>query len=339
MTSLPDHLVADPDCFAVLSTPRGPGAIAVVDLIGDVRAGLGRLYPRSTPTLASVSHRRFGDFDDGVVALLSEDRAQLCPHGGERVLARLRDWLAAHAIGWLEDASTIDPVELFPEANDRIEAFALAALTRAASPLAVSLLLRQSAAWQATAPNDGDLPRSHRLRRLLVPPRVVVVGHPNTGKSTLSNALVGREVAIASAEAGTTRDYVAARIQLEGLVVDWFDTPGLRDTDDPIEREAIALARSIIAGADLLVAVTEPITNGRGGWADAGREPDLRVLTKCDLATDERQIPSPAPTLKVSATTGEGLEQLASTIRDLLVPRADLESERPWIFDDRLMAR
>ncbi|MBL9148389.1 MAG: 50S ribosome-binding GTPase [Phycisphaerae bacterium] len=333
MTDPADTLAADPDCFAILSSPRGPGAIAVIDLIGDVRAGLARLYPTSTPAPATVSHRRFGDFDDGVVALLSEDRAQLCPHGGPRVVERLRDWLAAHQIGWLEDASAIDPQEVFPEAGDRIEAFALAALTRAASPRAVPLLLEQSTVWRLEQPSEADRPRSARLRRLLVPPRVVVVGSPNVGKSTLSNALAGRTVAIASDAPGTTRDYVAARVNLDGLVVDWFDTPGLRDTEDPIEREAISLAKAIIDGADLVVAAAEP----GGSWPDVGRVPDLRLLTKSDLAASHPP-PSPPSDIAVSATTGAGIAEFAVRIRELLVPTEDLESPRPWIFDDRLLS-
>lgn len=327
-------LAADPDCFALLSSPRGPGAIAVIDLIGDVRAGLARLYPAGAPQPGTVSHRRFGDFDDGVVALLSEDRAQLCPHGGPRVLDRMRDWLAAHGIGWLEDASGIDPQEIFPEAADRVEAFAMAALTRASSPRAVPLLLQQATTWRIERPTEGDRERSRRLRRLLVPPRVVLVGAPNVGKSTLSNALVGRTVAIASPEPGTTRDYVAARLVLDGMVVDWFDTPGLRDTEDPIEREAISLARTIISGADLVVAAAEPGAE----WPDAGRQPDLRVLTKADLAGgDASRDPVPAPHLRVSALKGEGLRELSERIRETLVPTVDIESPRPWIFDERLL--
>jgi hypothetical protein len=330
-----EHLAADPDCFAICSTPRGPGAIAVIDLIGDVQAGLGRLFPDRPPRLGSLSHRHFGDFDDGVVAVLSDDRAQLCPHGGPRVLQRLRDWLAERSIGWLEDASGIDPQEIFPEAGDRVEAFALAAMTRAASRLAVRLLLAQSEIWKATPPSDEDWPRSRRLRRLLVPARVVVVGAPNAGKSTLSNALVGRTVAIASPEPGTTRDYLSARIDLDGLVVDWFDTPGVRATEDPIEAEAQQLACSVIASADLVVAVASPGTP----WPEVpGREPDLRVLTKRDIAHGHLR-PKPRPDLEISALTGEGIPDLVSEIRERLVPMEDLASERPWIFDDRLLAK
>jgi tRNA modification GTPase len=337
MTVPIDQLVPDPDCFALLSTPRGPGAVAVVDLIGDVQAGLARLYPDDPPIRGRVSHRRFGDFDDGLVAVLTDDRAQLCPHGGPRILERLKLWLDEHKIGWLETATDLDPLELFPEAGDRVEAFALASLTRAASRLAVPLLLAQSATWHTTPPTPEDLPRSQRLRRLLVPPRVVVVGAPNAGKSTLSNALLGRTMSIASPDAGTTRDYVAARIELDGLVVDWFDTPGVRSTNDPIERAAIELARSIVAGADLLVQLAEP---GRP-WpmpelcaGDPSGRPVLLVQSKGDLGS--ARPAGPAPHVVVSASTGAGLKELVATIRERLVPQADLDCPRPWIFDDRL---
>ena len=71
---------------------------------------------------------------------------------------------------------------------------------------------------------------------------MVLVGAPNAGKSSLSNALLGRDASIVSPEAGTTRDAVSARIDLAGLVVEWFDLPGVRETEDCIEREAIGLA-------------------------------------------------------------------------------------------------
>jgi 50S ribosome-binding GTPase len=329
MATPPDNLVPDPDCFAILSTPRGPGAVAVIDLIGDVQAGLARLYPGDPPKAGWLSHRQFGSFDDGMVAVLTEDRAQLCPHGGLAVIDRLKAWLDEHEVGWLEDASSLDPTELFPEAGDRVEAYAMAALTRAASRLAVPLLLEQSTIWHTTPPTDADLPRSMRLRRLLSPARVALVGVPNAGKSTLSNAIVGRTIAITSEEPGTTRDYVAARVDLEGLVVDWFDTPGIRETLDAAEREAIGIAANMIASADLVIALAQPGTP----WPDAGRVPDLRVMSKGDLGGAPL---GPAPDCIVCATTGDGIAELVKRVRELLIPTADLDNPRPWIFNDRL---
>ena len=99
--------------------------------------------------------------------------------------------------------------------------------------------------------------------RLVVPARVVVTGPANAGKSTLLNALAGRTVAIAHATAGTTRDAVAARIDLAGVVADVFDTPGVRPGMDEVERAAARLAERALAAADLVVEMTAPGL----GWA------------------------------------------------------------------------
>ncbi|MCE2882920.1 MAG: 50S ribosome-binding GTPase [Planctomycetaceae bacterium] len=162
--------------------------------------------------------------------------------------------------------------------------------------------------------------------RLVDPARVVLVGRPNAGKSTLSNALLGAEASIVSPAEGTTRDAVGARIDLAGLVVEWFDLPGLRDTSDLIEREAIDLARRLIRDADFVVALAAPGV----AWPEIGREPDLRVGAKCDLGSVE------GADLSVSAHTGAGLKELRAHIRERLVPQADLACERPWLFDPRL---
>ena len=74
---------------------------------------------------------------------------------------------------------------------------------------------------------DADV-RMHSTGRL----RVVLAGLPNAGKSTLANALAGRDVSIASPIAGTTRDFVSARIDLAGLVVEWIDLPGFPECAD-----------------------------------------------------------------------------------------------------------
>jgi GTP1/Obg family GTP-binding protein len=120
---------------------------------------------------------------------------------------------------------------LYPEASDRFEALMLAALARAQSPLAIDLLLDQPRRWRRIRRarrqlSEEDLARSTRLNRLIEPPVAVLAGQPNVGKSTLSNALLGRAMSIAYDMPGTTRDYTAGWIDLAGLVVSWHDTPG-----------------------------------------------------------------------------------------------------------------
>jgi tRNA modification GTPase len=184
---------------------------------------------------------------------------------------------------------------------------------------------------RAEEPDARDL----RLRRLVDPPRVCVTGPANAGKSTLLNALAGREVAIAHAAPGTTRDAVAARLDLAGLVVDWFDTPGVRDGMDAVERAAAAIAERALAHADLVVELTAPglgwhvLGGARGGSSGAVR---LRVLNQRDRAEAAACAELASAELAVSARTGDGLEALVARVRDLLVPPGDLADPRPWRF-------
>ena len=105
---------------------------------------------------------------------------------------------------------------------------------------------------------------------------VTVVGYTNAGKSTLSNTLLGRDASIVSPEAGTTRDAVSARIDLAGLVVEWFDLPGVRATHDSIERDAIGLAQGLLRDATIRQRLRRTV-----GVA-ARREELLRVHARVD---------------------------------------------------------
>jgi tRNA modification GTPase len=118
------------------------------------------------------------------------------------------------------------------------------------------------------------------------PFRVVLVGEPNAGKSSLFNAIAGRSAAIVSPKAGTTRDYLTRSVTLEELAIELIDTAGWQDLDDLVERQAQALGKSQSSTADLLVwcvASNQPAP-------DASRLPErvpiLLVRTKIDLADD-----------------------------------------------------
>jgi tRNA modification GTPase len=210
---------------------------------------------------------------------------------------------------------------------DRFEALALAALARARSPLAVDLLMDQPRRWRLQpALSEEDEARSRRLNRLIDPPMVVLAGPPNVGKSTLSNALLGRSMSIAHDQPGTTRDYTAALFDLVSLVVRWHDTPGLRTTDDPIEGKAIELAGRMMASADVLIAMTD----AEHDWPTLPREADLRIAGKADLGVRSDSD------LSVCGLDGRGLAELAAVVRDRLVPREDLADPGTWRFDPRL---
>jgi tRNA modification GTPase len=147
------------------------------------------------------------------------------------------------------------------------------------------------------------------------PFRVVLVGPPNAGKSSLFNALTGAAAALVSPEPGTTRDYLIRLVRFAGAAVELVDTAGSREAVSPIEAQAQGLGREQANRADLLLLCLEA---GQQVGADdhallARRDPPVVGLaTKCDLA-------APPPDLvATSAVTGLGLDRL----RDLLAQRA-----------------
>lgn len=138
---------------------------------------------------------------------------------------------------------------------------------------------------------------------------VVIAGPPNSGKSTLINALAEREVAIVSPIAGTTRDRVEAAVQRDGVSYLLSDTAGLTETVDPIEAIGVGLARAAMAAAEVLLWLGD----------DAPPLGALWVHARCDLP--EREQVS-AGAVAVSAVTGFGIsalwEQVAEQARALL---------------------
>jgi tRNA modification GTPase len=86
---------------------------------------------------------------------------------------------------------------------------------------------------------------------------VVIAGRPNAGKSSLLNHLAGREAAIVTAIPGTTRDVLREHISIDGMPLHVIDTAGLRDSDDPVEREGIRRAWAEIAAADRILMVVD----------------------------------------------------------------------------------
>ncbi len=120
--------------------------------------------------------------------------------------------------------------------------------------------------------------------------RVVLAGCPNTGKSSLLNALARRDAAIVSAIPGTTRDAIEVMLDVGGLPVILTDTAGLRaEAADAVEVEGIRRSLLHVKHADALLWVTAPDVEGSAKWSGE-RRPDLVVETKCDLNLPETRL-------------------------------------------------
>ena len=130
---------------------------------------------------------------------------------------------------------------------------------------------------------------------------VAIVGPPNIGKSTLLNALAGRDAALTSDIAGTTRDVIEVRMDLNGLPVSFLDTAGLRETSDAIEKMGIARALKRAAAADIRVVLVE-----------AGRAPMIELHSH-DLVLIGKQD-APGNGEGVSGLTGHGIDQVLAKI-------------------------
>lgn len=175
---------------------------------------------------------------------------------------------------------------------------------------------------------DGILQRARLGAVLRDGLQVALVGAPNVGKSSLLNALAGREVAIVSARPGTTRDRIERSLDIGGLVLNVIDTAGLRATEDEVERIGIERTLQAVAEADLVLELVD--ARGRGSGADAGaghggdgdRLPwrqclargagGLTVANKIDLSGDAPGLRDGA--LFVSALTGAGIDALRAEL-------------------------
>lgn len=171
------------------------------------------------------------------------------------------------------------------------------------------------AAQQRARPLGAELARhlddAHRGEILRDGFRVVLLGAPNAGKSSLLNALARRDAAIVSEEAGTTRDVIEVRLDLVGYPVIVTDTAGIRDTIGAIEREGIRRTLAAARGADLNIWLSE--TGLDSPPSEISRETLLAVRTKIDLESDAQ--PGHRETaLAISTKTGDGVGDLIRQI-------------------------
>ena len=162
---------------------------------------------------------------------------------------------------------------------------------------------------------------------------LAIVGRPNVGKSSLFNRLLERDRAIVTEVPGTTRDTVSETAAIEGLPVKFIDTAGVRPSTDHVESLGIERTYEAIAAADLTLVVIDssmPIETADTELiqhaAERGRH--LVIANKCDLPPRATMAPDWA---KVSALSGDGIDELRLRIVEAFVPEAGVEREAGFI--------
>ncbi|MES2886325.1 MAG: tRNA uridine-5-carboxymethylaminomethyl(34) synthesis GTPase MnmE [Pseudomonadota bacterium] len=174
---------------------------------------------------------------------------------------------------------------------------------------------------------DALMQQAAQGRRLREGLTIALTGRPNAGKSTLLNRLAGSEAAIVSPTPGTTRDVLRENILLDSMPLTLVDTAGLRDSDDPIEREGVRRAKEAVHKAELVLFLADGRDVDANGRLDAEDQilldampsglPRLILLNKCDLT---EQAPGSwqhagEQGFRLSAATGAGIESLLQALR------------------------
>ncbi|TXH05647.1 MAG: tRNA uridine-5-carboxymethylaminomethyl(34) synthesis GTPase MnmE [Nevskiaceae bacterium] len=170
----------------------------------------------------------------------------------------------------------------------------------------------------------GLLAQAAQGRRLREGITVTLTGAPNVGKSTLLNRLAGTDAAIVTDIAGTTRDVLRESLVLDGMPLTLVDTAGLRESDDPVEREGIRRAWQALAQAEIALYLIDDTA----GWTPqdealaAQLPPQARVLVlanKCDLSgrKAQRLQIGGRDALRLSAADGSGVPLLIAAIREI----------------------
>ena len=150
--------------------------------------------------------------------------------------------------------------------------------------------------------------------------RLVLLGPPNVGKSSILNRLIDRDAAITAPQAGTTRDLIEAPAILGGVAITFVDTAGLQaDTSDAVEHEGMRRAAREAENADLRLFVRAPDCPFDESLFPAARPDDIQIFNKSDLVPEKS--PPMDDTLAISAATGAGFDALHARLKTTIEHR------------------
>lgn len=369
----PDQPQEDQPIAAVVS-PHGVGGLAAVQLVGDgaieracrfLHSRGGRRLEALPDDVLKLASWMDGDehIDDVVVAASRRGAAEsllITTHGSVRVVERILICLQRAGVRVdrrLETSQIWDA--LSPTESSVMSHLPRARTQRVAVwltdqivnlPATVERIIRSLEGGQESdaMASMQVLERSFSSAQVLLNgAAVVIVGPPNVGKSTLANRLFDRPWSQESDQPGTTRDWVRQPLAINGIPIQLTDTAGLRQTDDPMEAQAIRQTHPLIRSADLQILVLDGSradSRIQQQWMDELLDPArlLVILNKLDLGTRDSVLLDVSKTarrapLLVSALGGEGLDELRSAISGFLMP-PNGDPPLSCIWDDSQLA-
>ena len=296
--------------------------------------------------------------DQAVVACEGSGHVAIHCHGNPLITEQLMDLLGRHGVRLTHAEEVLDRLHA-DAADNAIAREAIIEQCKAVTVEGVKLIGRQAAeglaAWASRWLESIDDAGIARLRaeartildcsrpawRLIHGCKAAIVGPPNSGKSTLFNALCGRQKAIVTDVPGTTRDWLNASCRVADMVLELFDTAGLDAAlarQGKVDAAAQHRTRDVAAAADLILVVLD--ASERGGdccGLDLERKPAIAVLNKADLPqrlTEKDVTFAHDACVSMSAKAGTGLNELAKAIRRV-TGVADLRPHEPICFTTR----
>ena len=378
---------------AALLTPPGVSAIATIQIAGpqslNLLQNIFRPYKAENPVSFSCEKLHYGtlyeneEILDAVIVATDpvKQTVDIHCHGGPRIVQRILLLLQTQDVE-ITPARQLSPAEsiadevvrTLPLAKTRLGVLAIAAqhpggLTKGLQAEIDTLQNEKEILGRVLERFTKLLPTFQIAQRLLNPPAVVLAGAVNVGKSTLANALTGRRQSITAELPGTTRDWTAQLVDINGLPVNLIDTPGRRDAGDmtsgrergdtveenggglgsrpneDIERQALRLAAGQIDQADLLVLVIEAGENEKRQIENQKKKlPSgkdiLIVANKSDLSDRDGTAETASAHIEsknhlyVSALKETNLDRLRSAIAEHF-GLADFDPQQPLIFTQR----
>lgn len=161
--------------------------------------------------------------------------------------------------------------------------------------------------------------------------KLALAGRTNAGKSSLFNLILKEERSIVSQVHGTTRDYLEATVSLRGIPLQLFDTAGLRDALDPVEKEGIRRTRQIVDNCQLILLVmdgTQGMEPLEEQFYQEHKDKTILVWNKADLESTEQAPPN---AIEISALSGQGFQELEDALNERIFQGVEPPGQGPVI--------
>ncbi|MGB8225493.1 MAG: GTPase [Sedimentisphaerales bacterium] len=346
--------------FAALMTAKSAAAISSIQIAGENSADVLKSIFRPLGKIVEFNEGNIlhgflfdkdKDIDEVVIGCEEKDNFSINCHGNPLIVENILELLKKHGVRIAEPDAVLAYILHRKYGSNTIAAEADIAMTKAATIYGAKIIrhqtkmgLLQTAEWwlenlNVLEPDDiksgaERILNDSRIADLFIKgARVVIAGAPNSGKSTLFNYLCGKDKAIVTDIAGTTRDWLSAKVRLKRITVEFVDTAGLDETlggKNAVDAESQKQAAGLIETADLVLYVLDSRLRGNDEPRQSvGGANQIVVYNKCDLAKDLL-----VDGLKISAKTGSGVKELIGEIEQRLGVY-DFDIKKTVCFTDR----